>query len=45
MVQELLRHATSCITLEVYQQGDTDQKRSALSPMSGLFVVPRAKAG
>ena len=44
-IQELLRHATSRITLEVYQQGDTDQKRSALSPMSGLFVVPQAKAG
>jgi site-specific recombinase XerD len=44
-VQELLRHATSRITREVYQQGDTDQRRSALSPMSGLFVVPQAKAG
>jgi integrase len=44
-VQELLRHATSRVTLDVYQQGDTEQKRSALSPMSGLFVVPKAKAG
>jgi integrase len=42
VVQELLRHTTSRITVEVYQQDDTDQKRSALVPMSGLFVVSRA---
>jgi integrase len=37
-VQELLRHANSRITLEVYQQAGSDQKRQALSPMSGLFL-------
>jgi integrase len=37
-VQELLRHANSRITLDVYQQADNTQKRMALSSMSGLFL-------
>jgi len=42
-VQELLRHASPKITAELYQQGDTATKRSALDRMSGIFVV-QAKA-
>jgi integrase len=41
VVQELLRHATTRITLEVYQQAEQDAKRAALSPFSGIFVVPK----
>jgi integrase len=44
VVQELLRHATSRITTEVYQQGNTEAKRSALSHMSGIFAVAPKKA-
>jgi integrase len=44
VVQELPRHATSRITTEVYQQGNTEAKRSALSHMSGIFVVAPKKA-
>jgi integrase len=40
VVQELLRHANSRITIEVYQQADQVAKRSALNRMSGHFVVP-----
>ncbi|GGH10784.1 tyrosine-type recombinase/integrase [Silvibacterium dinghuense] len=40
-IQELLRHANSRITLEVYTQGNTEAKRSALNGMSGLFVVAK----
>jgi hypothetical protein len=43
-VQELMRDATSRITTEVYQQGDTEAKRSALSHVSGIFVVPSKAA-
>jgi integrase len=32
VVQELLRHANSRVTLEVYQQANSDAKRAALSP-------------
>jgi len=39
-VQELLRHANSRITADIYQQGNTAKKRNALSNMSGIFVVP-----
>jgi integrase len=39
-VQELLRHATSRITLDVYQQGSTEAKRLALNRVAGIFVVP-----
>jgi integrase len=38
-IQELLRHANSRITLDVYTHGDTDAKRNALSNVTGLFVV------
>jgi integrase len=41
-VQELLRHASARITTDVYQQGDREAKRSALSHMSGIFVVSPA---
>jgi integrase len=41
VVQELLRHATPRITMEVYQQAEQDAKRAALSPFSGIFVVPK----
>jgi integrase len=41
-VQELLRHASSRITTDVYQQGDNKAKRSALGHVSGMFVVPAA---
>jgi integrase len=41
VVQELLRHATARITMEVYQQAEQDAKRAALSPFSGIFVVPK----
>jgi site-specific recombinase XerD len=43
VIQELLRHALSRITSDVCQQGHTVAKRSALSRVSGLFVV-EAKA-
>jgi site-specific recombinase XerD len=43
VIQELLRHASSRITSDVCQQGHTVAKRSALSRVSGLFVV-EAKA-
>lgn len=39
-VQELLRHATSRITQDVYQQGSTEAKRSALNRVAGIFDVP-----
>lgn len=40
-IQELLRHASPRITAEVYLQGDTETKRSALSKVSGVLVVPK----
>jgi integrase len=43
-VQELMRHANSRITLDLYTQATTPAKRSALSQVSGLFVVPPAKS-
>lgn len=43
VVQELLRHANSRITQDIYQQANQDAKRNALSHFSGLFVVPPAK--
>ena len=43
-VQELLRHANSKITLDVYQQAGSEQKRNALSSMSGLFLPAAAAA-
>jgi integrase len=38
-VQELLRHASSRITQDIYQQGSTEAKRGALGHMSGMFVI------
>jgi len=36
-IQELLRHANSRITADVYLQGDTQAKRVALSHITGIF--------
>jgi len=44
VVQELLRHANSRITADVYQQANQDAKRSALTHVSGLFGVPEQRA-
>jgi integrase len=44
VVQEILRHANSRITIDVYQQADSKSKRAALSHMSGIFVVNPPKA-
>jgi integrase len=44
VVQELLRHASSRITQDVYQQASPEAKRTALSRMSGIFVVPPTKS-
>jgi integrase len=41
-IQELLRHANSRITLDVYTQGDTPTKRSALSGVSGIFLLKKS---
>lgn len=41
-VQELLRHASSRITTDVYQQGNRETQRTALGHMAALFVVPDA---
>lgn len=43
VVQELLRHSNPRMT-QVYQHADGEEKRSALSHVSGLFVVPAKKA-
>jgi integrase len=43
-IRELLRHANSRISLDVYTQRDIQAKRSALSQVSGIFVVPRRSA-
>jgi hypothetical protein len=42
-IQELLRHANTQITLEIYVQGDQETKRNALKGMSEIFVVPSLK--
>jgi integrase len=42
VVQELLRHSNPQITMELYQQADIDQKRTAQGHVSGLFVLPKA---
>jgi integrase len=39
-VQELLRHATSRITIDTYQQGSTEAKRSALNRVAGILAAP-----
>jgi integrase len=40
VVQELLRHAHSSTTLELYQQADADAKRAAQGHTSELFSIP-----
>lgn len=40
VVQEILRHASSRITVDLYQHGNLEAKRSALTQASGIFVVP-----
>jgi|ERR1017187_573532 integrase len=42
VVQELLRHSSSRITQDVYQQGDQDAKRAALAHVSEIFLLPKA---
>jgi integrase len=42
VVQELLRHSSSRITQDIYQQGDQDAKRAALTYVSQLFLLPKA---
>lgn len=42
VVQELLRHANSAITMELYQQAGADAKRAAQEHIHGLFVIPKA---
>lgn len=44
VVQELLRHASSRITQDVYQQADQGAKRSALSRFSGILAFPAKKS-
>jgi integrase len=43
VVQELLRHASSRITQDVYQQADQDAKRTALGRFSGVLSFPAKK--
>ena len=40
-IQEILRHASSRIALDVYTQGDMTAKRAALLQVSGIFVLPK----
>jgi len=40
VIQELLRHASSRITSDVYLQGNTGAKRLALNRVAGIFAVP-----
>ncbi|WP_263375311.1 tyrosine-type recombinase/integrase [Granulicella aggregans] len=42
VVQELLRHANSSITMDLYQQAGADAKRQAQAHVGSLFVVPKA---
>ncbi len=44
VVQEILRHASSRMTQDVYQQADQTAKRTALDRFSGLFVVPESRS-
>jgi integrase len=39
VVQELLRHASSRITQDIYQKSNREDKRSALGHMSGMFAA------
>lgn len=38
VVQELLRHSTSTLTRDLYQQADEGAKRQALTHSSSLFA-------
>ena len=42
VTQELIRHSNSRITMDIYQEADTDAKRAAQEHTRSLFVVPRA---
>jgi integrase len=42
VVQELLRHANSSTTQDLYQQADVDAKRAAQEHTSELFLVKKA---
>jgi integrase len=42
VVQELMRHADSRTTLDIYSQSDDEDRRAAQKHISGLFVVERA---
>ena len=42
VTQELLRHANSRTTLDIYQQADTEAKRAAQGHMKSLFLIPKA---
>ena len=42
VVQELLRHPNSAITMELYQQAEADAKRAAQNHVSELFLVQKA---
>jgi integrase len=44
VVQELLRHASSRLTQDVYQQADQGAKRSALSRFSSVLAFPAQKS-
>lgn len=43
VVQEILRHASSRITQDTYQQAAHAAKRKALTHLTGMFVVPEKK--
>ncbi len=43
VVQEILRHASSRITQDIYQQAAQTAKRKALTHFTGLFVVPEKR--
>ncbi|RZU40347.1 tyrosine-type recombinase/integrase [Edaphobacter modestus] len=42
VVQELLRHSNSSITMELYQQAEADAKRAAQNHVNGLFLTEKA---
>jgi integrase len=41
VVQELMRHANSRITMDLYAQGEEKAKRSAQEHVNGLFIVQK----
>jgi integrase len=42
VVQELMRHANSKITLDIYAQGDEAAKRAAQEHVGALFLLKKA---